>query len=93
MSPLTQNNPHPPCSLTKLIVFCSIGNVKWKDINFILIKNYEQCLWSQFPWKFEVYGGRPIYPSWNKVVILGIEINLFCHCFLAFGLEKGVLNM
>jgi hypothetical protein len=30
MNPLTQNNPYPFHSLTKLSVFGSIGNVKWK---------------------------------------------------------------
>jgi hypothetical protein len=35
MNPFTQNNPYPLYSLTKLNVFCSIGNVKWKVTNFI----------------------------------------------------------
>jgi hypothetical protein len=35
MNPFTQNNPYPLYSLTKLSVFCSIGNVKWKATNFI----------------------------------------------------------
>jgi len=38
MNPLAQNNPYPLCSLTKLSVFCSIGNVKWKATKFILTK-------------------------------------------------------
>jgi hypothetical protein len=36
MNPLTQNNPYPLRSLTKLSVFCSIGGVKWKPTKFIL---------------------------------------------------------
>ncbi len=36
MNPLTQNNPYPPHSLTKLNVFCSIGSVKWNATKFIL---------------------------------------------------------
>jgi hypothetical protein len=36
MNPLTQNNPFPPHSLTKLSVFCSIRSVKWKDKKIIL---------------------------------------------------------
>ncbi len=36
MNPFTQNNPYPLHSLTKLSVFCSIGNLKWKATKFIL---------------------------------------------------------
>jgi len=62
MNPLTQNNPYPPRSLTKLVFFCNIGNVKWKATKFILTKK-KQCVRSRFPLKYYVYGGRPIYPN------------------------------
>ncbi len=36
MNPLIENNPYPLHFLTKLNVFCSIGNVKWRAAKFIL---------------------------------------------------------
>ncbi len=51
MNPLTQNNPYPPCSLTKLSVFCSIGNVKWKATKCILTRKKEQCIINRLPLK------------------------------------------
>ncbi len=54
-------------------------------------KKNKECVKSQLPLKYEVYGGRPIYPSWNKVVIFYFDIKLFCHCFVAFGLERGLI--
>ncbi len=41
MNHITQKNPYPLRSLTKLSVFCSIGNVKWKATKFILKKKGE----------------------------------------------------
>jgi hypothetical protein len=92
MNPLTQNNPYPLHFLTKLSFFV-IGSVKWKDTKFILTTKKEQCVRNQLPLKFEVYGGRPIYPSSDKVIILDFEIKLFFHCFVAFGLERGFINI
>ncbi len=44
MNPLTQNNPYPLHSLTKLSDFCSIASVAWKDTRFILTtKEQRMC--------------------------------------------------
>jgi hypothetical protein len=53
MNPLTENNPYLPQSLTKLNVFCTIGNTKWKAINVVLVvETKEQCVRIQPALKF-----------------------------------------
>ncbi len=51
MNPLAQNNPYPPCSLTKLNVFGGIGSVKWKATKMFSTTKKEQCVRSRLPLK------------------------------------------
>jgi hypothetical protein len=53
-----------------------------------LIKRKEQCVRNQLPLKSKVYGGRCIYLSWNKVVILDFEIKFFVIVLLHLDLKE-----
>jgi hypothetical protein len=53
-----------------------------------LIKRKEQCVRNQLPLKSKVYGGRRIYLSWNKVVILDFEIKFFVIVLLHLDLKE-----